>query len=153
MTRESPQKPENMYDDPAIFKARALEEIRRARRYPSFVSLIQLDISHINSEREIENFDNIEKFHENLLDLVGRSVRDTDLISNHGTGRITLLLIETPREGARTLLERLKKTIRYFLCNNTKSPVNWRVPSRECYFPGSKDNGDDFLATIEDYDS
>jgi hypothetical protein len=142
-----------MYDSPAIFKARALEEIRRARRYPSFVSLIQLDISHINSEGEIENFENIQKFHDNLLDLVGRSVRDTDLISNRGTGRIAILLIETPREGALTLLERLKKTVRYFLCNNTKSPVNWRVPTKECYFPATKDNGDDFMAAIDEYDS
>lgn len=124
--------------------------MRRARRYPTFLSMVILDISHINSESEIENFKNLEQFHDNLANLVSRSVRDTDLISRPAFGRIAILLQETAREGAYTLLERLKKAVKYFLCNNTKSPVNWRVPSRESFFPGSRGNGNDLLTVLNE---
>lgn len=139
-----------MYDNPIAFKARAMEEIKRAKRYPTFVSMVQFDISHINSEGEIENFESLDQFYSNLLNLVMRSVRDTDLVSPLSLGKIAILLVETPRDGAYVLLERLKKTIKYFLCNNTKSPINWRVPSKECFFPGGKDNSNDLLAAIEE---
>lgn len=144
------KRPDNMYDNPIAFKARAIEEIKRARRYPTFVSLVTFDISHINSDGEIENFENLDQFRSNLTYLVSRSVRDTDLVSPFGSGKIALLLIETPSEGAYALLERLKKTIKYFLCNNTKSPINWRVPSSESFFPGNRDNGHDLVAALEE---
>lgn len=139
-----------MYDDQSLFKARVLEEIKRARRYPTFVSMIQFDISHINSIEEIENFENLIQFQKNLMGLVGRSVRDTDLVSHLDHGKIAILLVETAREGAYSVRDRLKKTIKYFLCNNTKSPINWRVPSKEHFFPGARGNTSDLQAAIED---
>lgn len=142
-----------MYDDPALFRNRAMEEIKRARRYPTFVSMILLDISHINSSSEIENFENLEQFYSNLLGLVGRSVRDTDIISPLSGGRIAILLVETPQEGTYALLERLKKTVKYFLCNNTKSPANWRVPSKESFFPAIRGNSRDLLTALDDLKS
>ncbi len=115
--------------------------------------MIQFDISHINSNEEIENFRDLEQFHSNLVNLVGRSIRDTDLISDLGIGKIAVLLVETPQEGAYTLLSRLKKTIKYFLCNNTKSPVNWRVPSKEHFYPGGRGNNHDLLEAVESLNS
>lgn len=138
-----------MYKDPDTFKARAIEEIKRARRYPTFISMILFDISHVDSSEEIENFENIDQFRSNLINLVGRSVRDTDIISQVGIGKIAVLLVETPKEGAYTMLDRLKKTIKYFLCNNTKSPTNWRVPSQEHFYPSARGNSTDLLAAIE----
>lgn len=140
---------ESMYNNLEIFKARATEEIRRAKRYPTFISLVLLDISHIDSYGEIENFSNLDQFHFGLGDLVKKSIRETDLLSNDGSGKIAILLIETPREGALALSERLKRTVKYFLCNNTKSPVNWRVPTRESYFPGSTGENNSILGILE----
>ena len=142
-----------MYFDPTLFRNRAMEEIKRAKRYPTFVSMILLDISHINSQGEIENFDNLDQFYSNLLNLVGRSVRDTDIISPLSTGKIAILLVETAQEGTYALLERLKKTIKYFLCNNTKSPANWRVPSKESFFPALKGNNNDLLTVLDEIKS
>ncbi len=127
-----------------------MEEIKRARRYPTFVSMIQLDISHIDSSEEIENFEDLSQFQENLINLVGRSIRETDLISYLDYGKIAILLVETPKEGAYSALDRLKKTVKYFLCNNTKSPVNWRVPSKEHFFPGARGNNNDLLSAIDE---
>jgi GGDEF domain-containing protein len=139
---------ESMYNNLEIFKARATEEIKRARRYPTFISLLLLDVSHVNSSGEIENFSDLNQFYISLRDLVKKSVRETDLISSNGSGKIAILLIETPREGALAFSERLKKSVRYFLCNNTRSPVNWRVPTKESYFPGSTEEDNSILAVL-----
>ena len=138
-----------MYNNLEIFRARATEEIRRAKRYPTFISLVLLDVSHINSSGEIENFSNLDQFYMSLQDLVKKSIRETDLISSNGSGKIAILLIETPSEGATAFSERLKKTVKYFLCDNTKSPVNWRVPTRESYFPGSTGEDDSILGVLD----
>ncbi len=140
---------ESMYNDLGTFKARATEEIKRAKRYPTFISLVLMDVSHINSTTELENFSNLDQFYIGLGDLVKKAIRETDLISNNGFGKIAILLIETPKEGAMALSERLRKTVKYFLCNNTKSPVNWRVPTRESYFPGSTGENNSILGVLD----
>jgi GGDEF domain-containing protein len=148
-TNTSLSGPESMYNNLEIFKARATEEIKRAKRYPTFISLVLMDVSHINSSGEIENFADLGQFYTSLRDLVKKSVRESDLISSNGSGKIAILLIETPREGAIAFSERLRKTVRYFLCNNTRSPVNWRVPTKESYFPSSTDDGKSILAVLD----
>ncbi len=140
---------ESMYNNLEIFRARATEEIKRAKRYPTFISLVLLDVSHINSSGEIENFSNLDQFYISLQDLVKKSIRETDLISSNGSGKIAILLIETPRKGAMVFSERLKKTIKYFLCDNTRSPVNWRVPTRESYFPDTTGENNSILGVLE----
>ena len=139
-----------MYEDIMDFKARALEEINRARRYLSFVSLVSFDISHIKQDDEIENFDSIRTFHDAVRGLISDSIRETDLVSTVHDGKISVLLVETPKEGAEVFSERLKKTIKYFIYNNAKSPFNWRVGSREAYFPGSVNKTDSFIDAVKD---
>ena len=132
------------------FKNRVKEEIHRVKRYPSFVSLLSLDLSHINTDDEIENFESLEQFYAALKQLISHSVRETDLISDIHNGKISILLIETPKEGASILLDRLKKSLKYFLCNNTKSPANWRVPSSEASFPDQNNDESGFISAISD---
>ena len=130
------------------FKIRAIEEIQRVKRYPSFVSLLSIDLSHIDSEDDLENFESLEKFFKAIRELVWKSVRETDLISNVHDGKMAILLIETPINGANILSERLKDSIKYFLCNNTKSPLKWRVPASEICFPGSNGDENSFMSAL-----
>jgi GGDEF domain-containing protein len=139
-----------MYHGNDYFKNRALEEIQRVKRYPSFVSLLFFDLSHINSDSDLENFESLDKFYLALKELIKNSVRETDLISNIYSGKIALLLVETPKNGAEVLSERLKKSIKYFLCNNTKSPLNWRVSARENSFPCSDKDESGFINVIQE---
>lgn len=136
-TKVKPLDLDTLYNDLEVFKARIEEEIRRARRYPTFLSLVFVDVSHVDSADEIENFSEVGEFHTSLKDLVRKSIRETDLVSSNGNGKIAILLLETPREGASAFSRRLKKAVRYFLCNNTISPANWRVPITASCFPGS----------------
>jgi len=138
-----------MYRNNEYFKTRALEEVRRVKRYPSFVSLLSLDLSHIKSSDDLENFESLENFHRAVIDLIAKSIRETDLISNIYNGKIAILLLETPKRGARVLSARLRKSIKYFLCNNTKSPLNWRVPSKESCFPSQNADENNFLSIIK----
>ncbi|UCC78500.1 MAG: diguanylate cyclase [Candidatus Zixiibacteriota bacterium] len=139
-----------MYYGNDYFKNRALEEIQRVKRYPSFVSLLSLDLSHIDSDEELENYDTLEKFYRALRELIKNSVRETDLISNIYGGKIAILLVETPKKGALVLSERLKKSIKYFLCDNTKSPLNWRISSKENSFPGPNNDEDNFITALDE---
>jgi diguanylate cyclase (GGDEF)-like protein len=128
---------DKLYGDIRAFKIRAQEELRRARRYAAFVSLISMDLSHVDGKGDIENFAGLDEFMKSLRQLVRSSIRDTDIIGSSGGKRLLLLLIDTPLEGAEVLSERLQKSIRYFMCNNIKSPLNWRVPMKRYCFPGT----------------
>lgn len=139
-----------MFDKNEYFRTRALEELHRVRRYPSFVSLLSFDLSHINTSEEIENFESLEQFYSALRELITHSIRETDLISDIHNGKIAILLIETPKEGATILLDRLKKSVKYFLCNNTKSPANWRVPSRETSYPDQNKDENNFMSALSE---
>jgi two-component system cell cycle response regulator len=140
---------DTMYNNLEIFRARIEEEIKRARRYPTFLSLIVIDVSHVSSPHEIENFSEIEKFHAGLRNLIKKTIRETDLLSSNGSGKIAILLLETAREGASAFSKRLKKTVKYFLANNTVSPVNWRVPIAESCFPDSRGKDEGLLNLLD----
>ncbi len=126
---------ERFYNDPLAFKARAQEELRRAKRYATFVSIVSLDLSNIDAVRDIENYDNYDEFISSFRKLIRGSIRETDLLSISNRHRIFILLVDTPKEGASALMKRLKNTVKYFLANNIRSPLNWRIPMKEYCFP------------------
>jgi hypothetical protein len=154
MTKKSDDKFEmdRIYGDPQAFKARAMEEIRRAKRYATFVSLVAVDMAHVDSADELENFGNLGDFMTSLRKLIRVSIRETDLLSIADASKVLILLLDTPREGALALSERLKKSLRYFMCNNIKSPLNWRVPIKEYSFPNAPDAELDIIAFLEQAD-
>jgi GGDEF domain-containing protein len=128
---------DSIYADLRVFIARANEELRRARRYATFVSLIAIDLSHLDNEDGIENFSGFGEFMLSMQKLVRSSIRDTDLLGASSNKEIYILLIETPGEGAQALSQRLQSSLRYFICNNIRSPIKWRVPMRNYSFPQS----------------
>jgi GGDEF domain-containing protein len=140
---------ERLYNDPSTFRARALEEIRRARRYATFVSLVSLDLSHIDAVKDMENYDNFDEFISSFRKLIKNSIRDTDLLSISNRRRILILLVDTPKEGASALAKRLKKTLKYFMANNTRSPLNWRIPMHEYCFPAPNGSNMSILGFLD----
>ena len=140
---------DKLYSDPRAFKVRALEEVRRAKRYATFVSLVAVDMGHIDSADDVENFGNLNDFMVSMRKLIRVSVRETDLLSIANAGKILILLLDTPREGALALSERLKVTLRYFMCNNVKSPLNWKVPIKEYSFPNAPEDEQDIVSFLD----
>jgi GGDEF domain-containing protein len=128
---------ERIYNDPLAFKARAQEELRRAKRYATFVSIVSMDLSNIDAVSDIEKYDNYDEFISSFRKLIKGSIRETDLLSISNRRRIFILLVDTPKDGASALIKRLKNTIKYFLADNIRSPLNWRIPMKEYCFPTS----------------
>jgi GGDEF domain-containing protein len=141
---------ERFYNDPSAFKARAQEEIKRAKRYATFVSIITLDLSHIDAVKDIENYDNFDEFISSFRKLIKGSIRETDLLSISNRRRVFILLVDTPREGASALMERLGETLKYFLANNIRSPLNWRVPMKDYSFPAAMEDESSIQSFLND---
>lgn len=140
---------DRIYSDLKMFRARALEEVNRAKRYATFVSMLALDLTHFDDLAEIQNFQNLDDFLNSLRRLIKGSIRETDLISIADRSKIFILLLETPRDGASAVANRLRDSVRYFLCNNIKSPNYWKVSTREYYFPSSDGDGHDLQIILD----
>jgi GGDEF domain-containing protein len=143
---------DRLYKDPMAFKARALEEIRRAKRYATFVSMIALDLTHIDAFSDIEKFKSYEDFIASFRKLIRGSIRETDILGIYNRNRAFILLLDTPREGAEVLEERLKTSLRYFMAGYIKSPLNWHVPMKEYSFPNASNEDLGFQAFIDNID-
>jgi len=137
------------YNDLKAFRNRVGEELLRARRYATFVSLVSIDLSHISRDDEIENFGTFSDFMVSLRRFVRESTRDTDLLTA-ADGRIYLLLVDTPLEGAHALSGRLQAALRYFICDNIKSPLKWRAPMKEYSFPVSSNGTRDLHSFLDE---
>jgi GGDEF domain-containing protein len=128
---------DKLYSDLMTFKARVQEELRRAKRYATFVSMVSMDLSRVEGAGDIDNYKSYDDFIMSLRKLLRGSIRESDILSISEKHRVLILLMDTPREGALALVDRLAKTLRYFMANNIKSPLNWRVPMKEYSFPTS----------------
>jgi len=90
------------------FERRFTQELRRAERYCEFLSLVLIDMSSAladqSSAAEV-------KAVKDLGQLIGHTVRATDILARLGKNRLAVLLTETPKEGAFRLAERLSEKI------------------------------------------
>ena len=93
------------------------EEMKRAKRYNQFLSLVLLNVDTFAEDNEMEN-DVIEISHErkNVLmkklgEFIKANLRDTDILSLYNQDVLALILPETSVEGAVCLSERLKDQI------------------------------------------
>ena len=90
------------------FERRFAQELRRAERYCEFLSLVLLDTSSVLSGQSSKMK---AKVLEGLGNLIGDTIRATDILTSLGKGRLVLLLTETPKEGALRLAKRLSEKI------------------------------------------
>jgi len=90
------------------FERRFTQELRRAERYCEFLSLVLIDMSSAladqSSSAEVKAI-------KDLGQLVGTTLRATDVLAKLGKNRLAVLLTETPKEGAFRLAERLSEKI------------------------------------------
>jgi len=90
------------------FERRFAQELRRAERYCEFLSLVLIDVSSALADQSSTSETKAVK---DLGQLVGHTVRATDILARLGKNRLAVLLTETPKEGAFRLAERLNDTI------------------------------------------
>ncbi len=105
------------------FHERAAQEVSRARRYSSRVSLIFMDIDHFKKYNDthghprgdelLKQMAKLLDHHTRLEDFRAR-VRETDLVARYGGEEFVVLLPETPKAGALIAAERLREAIAAF---------------------------------------
>ncbi len=92
----------------SYFKRRFTQELRRAERYCEFLSLVLVDASSALPDQSSQQKTMALK---ELGELIGKTVRATDVLTFLGKNRLALILTETPKEGAFRLAERLSEKI------------------------------------------
>lgn len=113
-------------------------ELKRAERYRIFLSLVIFNIGPILDmvvEEEKKGRGSRSEFLESLSEVVRRSVREVDAVSNHGRSRIGLLFPETPRQGAEAAARRISSQISAFCKDYFRAPVEYMLPVEISSFP------------------
>jgi diguanylate cyclase (GGDEF)-like protein/PAS domain S-box-containing protein len=84
------------------------EEIKRCRRYNTELAIIMFDIDHFKHFNDTYGHDMGDKILLNLVTLVKKCIRDTDIFSRWGGEEFMLLLPHTSLENALKLAERVR---------------------------------------------
>jgi diguanylate cyclase (GGDEF)-like protein/PAS domain S-box-containing protein len=88
------------------------EEIKRCRRYNTELSIIMFDIDHFKHFNDTYGHDVGDKILVNLVNLVKKCIRDTDILSRWGGEEFMLLLPHTSLQNAVKLAERIRIKIK-----------------------------------------
>lgn len=95
-----------------IFYERLADELNRARRYDSPLSLVLVDLDHFKSVNEEKGH----QFGDHLLvkcaEELRKELRQTDILCRYGGDEFGLLLTETVREDAHAIMGRLTHEVR-----------------------------------------
>ncbi|NLI16121.1 MAG: diguanylate cyclase [candidate division Zixibacteria bacterium] len=125
---------DRLYNSTENFMSRTSQELKRAQRYLDFLSYLIVDTSHLKNI-EFDNSRSGNDFYRKLRHHIRISIRQTDIISGFNKGKICILLVDTPAEGATAVERRLQESIRYFLHEIINSPKNWKVEIVSNCFP------------------
>jgi GGDEF domain-containing protein len=139
---------DEVYSKPENFLSRVNQELKRAQRYLSFVSYLNIDTQKLgltdDTAVNMQNPDLLNRLRKHIRN----AVRQTDLISGVTNGKLSVLLVETNREGAEIVKDRLRESIKYFLHEVVDSPMNWKVNIDSGSFPGDENTPNSFYDRI-----
>ena len=139
---------DELHSNKEHFLARVQQELKRAQRYLCFVSYINIDTAKYNKTGEVENTSSNTEFYRKLRKLLRKSLRQTDIISGFNKGNICILLVETHKDGANKVGNRLHETIKYLLHEMFNSPLNWKVNISSGSFPDNENTPNSFYNRI-----
>ncbi|MDH4101243.1 MAG: diguanylate cyclase [Nitrospirota bacterium] len=94
-----------------FFDNRLKEETKRASRYKRTLSLVILDIDHLNYYNTVHGMEEGDKLLRIMSGLILGELRATDVVARYDGGRLALILPETNEDGARLVAERIRKKI------------------------------------------
>ncbi len=120
------------------FASRINFELKRAERYRIFVSLVIFNLGPV-LEIVDQNSENApaarHTFLEELGDIMQRSVREIDAISNSSRPKIGVLCPETSRQGAEAAAKRLANVLNSYCVDYLKKPGDYLIPVEISSFP------------------
>lgn len=90
---------------------RLWEEMSRARRYGHELTLVMMDIDHFKQYNDIHGHRAGDEMLRRLGWVIGREVREPDVVARYGGEEFALLLPETGLKGAYSLVQRIRRRI------------------------------------------
>lgn len=114
-------------------------ELRRSERYCSFVSMLTVVLEGLDERLERKfpaDYDTASNFVTRLTEAIRATVRSTDIVSGLDRDRVGLLLVETPRDGATVLANRLQQRLMRFLKQTGELTSAMKVRIKIGSFPG-----------------
>lgn len=126
-------------DSGSYFVARAEQELKRAERYLSFLSLVTFECVPVGTGWE-------EGLKKKVIEVAERSVRETDIVGVSDAHRVAVLLVETPRPGAERAAERIAgQLLDFCLKEKGKSKLEIKIHA----FPEDPQGKENFLSALE----
>ena len=113
------------------FVERVGRELQRAERYRIFVSLIVLDLKSLHTEPGNNGSNDSTK----LIDLVIGNTRSVDHAAVIESGKVAVLLPETPRQGAEVAGRRVAELIRTNYPKASADSADFVIPLQMASFP------------------
>lgn len=134
----------------------ASQELKRAERYCSFLSLLTLNVDFTDDlqfpiQTETGVFLKIDDLQDELHRIICKTLRETDYASGFESGRIGILLVETSRDGAEVLLKRLKSVLDYLLDSISVDLTKLEYRSLIVSFPNEGANRQDFQEVLKTF--
>ena len=87
------------------------QEIQRTRRYGLSFTLVFIDLDHFKEINDNHGHLAGSNTLKEVADILIKSVRSADMVFRYGGDEFTALLVETDKEGAYTVAERIRKNI------------------------------------------
>ena len=94
-----------------FFRLRIKEEIARARREGSTVSLLILDVDHFKNYNDTLGHPAGDDVLRKLSSILRKSLRDNDIVARYGGEEFVIILPGTDSSGAHSLAERIRRKV------------------------------------------
>ena len=90
---------------------RLAEEVTRSGRYTRPLSLLMLDVDHFKKVNDVHGHPVGDAVLKEVAARVSRELRESDFLARYGGEEFTVLLPETPLDGARQVAERIRQRV------------------------------------------
>jgi len=86
-------------------------EVSRALRYSTPVSMLMLDVDHFKEVNDQHGHPFGDEVLRDLVQLIRENVREVDTVARYGGEEISVILPETPKEGATKVAEKIRRQL------------------------------------------
>ncbi|MCK6529454.1 diguanylate cyclase [Myxococcota bacterium] len=93
------------------FQEKWREEVRRARRYGEPLSLLMIDVDQFKNYNDTVGHPQGDVLLRDLASLLEQSVREVDVVARYGGEEFAIVLPKTPGPAARSLGERIRRSV------------------------------------------
>lgn len=132
------------------FQIRLDEEINRARRYGTPLSLVMFDIDHFKNFNDTYGHQQGDVVLIEVAKILKENVRDIDIPARYGGEEFAIVLPQTDAKGAAIFAERLRKSVAEYEFPGQAEPLHVYISLGIACYPQSSTNKMDLIKLTDD---